>query len=92
MCVELGNGACKYGHFMSDFLKGNHAKSKSLDFINQDNCLSNFMYINTMDKLSKLLAEQYHEQKEKYDLEKVQEEMWRLIQEQGVDNMLDNSQ
>jgi len=44
------------------------------------------------DKLDKLLKEQYPEQKEKYDLEKVQEEMWRLIQEQGVDNMLDNSQ
>lgn len=45
-----------------------------------------------MDKISQLLAEQYPEQKEKYDVEKVQEEMWRLIQEQGVDNMLDNSQ
>jgi len=45
-----------------------------------------------MTKLETLEKELYPEHKEKYDLEKVQEEMWRLIQEQGVDNMLDNSQ
>lgn len=42
-----------------------------------------------MDKLDKLLKEQYPEQKEKYDVEKVQEEMMRLIREQAVDKSSD---
>lgn len=37
------------------------------------------------DKLEKLLKEQYQEQKEKYDVEKIQEEMMRLIREEAVD-------
>ena len=44
-----------------------------------------------MDKLDKLLKEQYPEQKEKYDLEKVQEEMIRLVREQAVDKLVDKS-
>ena len=41
-----------------------------------------------MTKLEKLEKELYPEHKEKYDLEKVQEEMWKLIQEQGVDKLV----
>lgn len=44
-----------------------------------------------MDKLDKLLKEQYSEQKEKYDVEKIQEEMMRLIREEAVDNIVDKS-
>ena len=44
-----------------------------------------------MDKLEKLLSEQYPEQKEKYDLEKVQDEMMRLIREEAVDNLVNKS-
>lgn len=44
-----------------------------------------------MTKLETLEKELYPEHKEKYDLEKVQEEMWRLIQEQHVDKSSDKS-
>lgn len=40
------------------------------------------------DKLSQLLAEQYSEEKEKYDLEKIQEEMIRFVKEQSVDKLV----
>lgn len=40
------------------------------------------------NKLDKLLKEQYPEEKEKYDVEKVQEEMMRLVREQAVDKLV----
>lgn len=45
-----------------------------------------------MDKLSQLLAEQYPEPQEEYNIHKVIEEMDRLHKEVAVDNMLDNTQ
>lgn len=39
-------------------------------------------------RVEQLLKEQYPEQKEKYDLEKVQDEMMRLVREQAVDKLV----